>query len=611
MRKISKKAREKARRKNYEAWLSKARHVHGEKFDYVAADRTFTKQQGELVEIRCKTHRRAFWIKPEKHLRYAYGGCVTCRNETGSFAKHEVEVFGRRFESISELAAKYQISASALSARLRGGQQPEDAVQDLLPILVHGMPFKTLEAVAQYYNVPTPTLRHRIKKLGMTYEDAVALPVKQLKTGPVKLKGKTYNSFAAAAKAYGRDPESARGRMKRGMSLEDAILTPNKRSKPISYLGKDFTSFAEFCDFHGISRATARSRLRANWALDDIINKPARYGVKVTYRGKEYSSISALCRELNVSYELVYKRIHRFGWSVEEAVETSKIKGRSVQVAGKNFTTLAAAAKHYGISPGLLHWRISTGWPIDKAIEPNAEVATRKPIEIDGEFFDSLSSAARAYGLNPFTFMARIQKSNWTLEQAIGLDEPPLIETGPLPITSEEYVDRLYEIHADNLDFSRAVFGKAQDKVEVKCIAGEEHANFWATPNNLLRGKGCPICKISHGARKVARFLDNNEIPYEVEWTGHGLRSLEYESAVLRMDFHLLDRKTIIEFDGMQHFEPQTFGRMSEDQAELAFQQLQKNDARKNVWAKQNGYQMIRIRYDESVSKRLSKELLK
>ena len=76
------------------------------------------------------------------------------------------------------------------------------------------------------------------------------------------------------------------------------------------------------------------------------------------------------------------------------------------------------------------------------------------------------------------------------------------------------------------------------------------------------------------------------------------------------MDFHLLDRKTVIEYDGIQHFEPQTLGRMSEDQAVRAFHQLQRNDARKNQWARENGYQMIRIKYDELVSAKLARELL-
>ena len=88
------------------------------------------------------------------------------------------------------------------------------------------------------------------------------------------------------------------------------------------------------------------------------------------------------------------------------------------------------------------------------------------------------------------------------------------------------------------------------------------------------------------------------------------LRSLEYERAVLRMDFHLLDRKTVIEFDGIQHFEPQALGRMTAEQAQRAFEQTQANDFRKNKWAEENNYQMIRVRYDESVTNRLAKELL-
>ena len=107
----------------------------------------------------------------------------------------------------------------------------------------------------------------------------------------------------------------------------------------------------------------------------------------------------------------------------------------------------------------------------------------------------------------------------------------------------------------------------------------------------------------------MALFLDTHEIKYEVEWTGHGLRSLKYTRAVLRIDFHLPDKKTVIEFDGIQHFEPQTLGRMTEEEAKLAFEQTKENDQRKNEWAKENGYKMIRIRYDESVSKKLQKAL--
>ena len=58
------------------------------------------------------------------------------------------------------------------------------------------------------------------------------------------------------------------------------------------------------------------------------------------------------------------------------------------------FSTLKAAAKHFGVPAGLLQWRIATGWPLEKAVDPEAEVNNRKPIEIDGEYFADLSSAA-------------------------------------------------------------------------------------------------------------------------------------------------------------------------------------------------------------------------
>lgn len=476
-------------------------------------------------------------------------------------------------------------------------------------IVVFQRSFKTTKAVADFYKIPYATLRHRIKNLGMKIEDAISLPVKKQNTGKVLVDGKIYDSFSAAARAYGKDPESTRQRLKTGMTAEEAILIPNKRSKQISYLDQNFHSISKFAKYFNLNKHTVHSRLRYGWSLDDIINKPATYEVEIKYRGNVYPSIAALCRKFNLPYKLVQKRIRTFGWSIKDSVEKPLNIGRSIKIKNKQFPTLATAARFYGVPPGLFQWRLSTGWPVEKAVDPHAQVSNRKPIVIDGEYFDDLSSAARAYGLNPTTFMKRI-RSGWSHNQSAGLATPPKQKKGKAPVTAEEYITRLQEIHGDNLDFSKAVFHKAQDKVEVRCLEGKEHACFWATPNNLLRGKGCPICKISHGARKIAMFLDENKIHYEVEWTGHGLRSLEYDRAVLRMDFHLPDKQAIIEFDGIQHFEPQTLGRMTEKQARLQFKQTQKNDARKNKWAKDNNYLMIRIRYDETVTDKLKKYLI-
>ena len=48
--------------------------------------------------------------------------------------------------------------------------------------------------------------------------------------------------------------------------------------------------------------------------------------------------------------------------------------------------------------------------------------------------------------------------------------------------------------------------------------------------------------------------------------------------------------------------------KMTEEEAMRAFKQTQRNDKRKDDWAKSSGYKMIRIKHNELVSKKLEKE---
>ena len=141
--------------------------------------------------------------------------------------------------------------------------------------------------------------------------------------------------------------------------------------------------------------------------------------------------------------------------------------------------------------------------------------------------------------------------------------------------------------------------------MKVRCAVDDRHPIFTATPNNLLRGRGCPICKASYGEREIALWLDDHEIPFEREWTDHDIRG-ENPRARMRFDFLIPDQKVFIEFDGQQHFEPVTFGRMSENEAEEALERTQRNDRLKDEWALSNGHTMLRIRYDENVPEKLS-----
>ena len=71
------------------------------------------------------------------------------------------------------------------------------------------------------------------------------------------------------------------------------------------------------------------------------------------------------------------------------------------------------------------------------------------------------------------------------------------------------------------------------------------------------------------------------------------------EGKYLRWDFVIPtdDDPLFIEYDGRQHFSPQRFGGMAQDQADARFETQQLRDVMKNDYCLVNGYELIRIKY--------------
>ena len=58
--------------------------------------------------------------------------------------------------------------------------------------------------------------------------------------------------------------------------------------------------------------------------------------------------------------------------------------------------------------------------------------------------------------------------------------------------TKEEFIKKAKEIHGDKYDYSKVDYSNAHTKV---CIICPNYGEFLQTPNNHLRGHGCPKCK--------------------------------------------------------------------------------------------------------------------
>jgi len=58
-------------------------------------------------------------------------------------------------------------------------------------------------------------------------------------------------------------------------------------------------------------------------------------------------------------------------------------------------------------------------------------------------------------------------------------------------LTQEEVIKRFKEVHGNKYDYSKVIYKKSKEKVNIIC---SEHGEFLQTPNNHLSGYGCSKC---------------------------------------------------------------------------------------------------------------------
>lgn len=115
--------------------------------------------------------------------------------------------------------------------------------------------------------------------------------------------------------------------------------------------------------------------------------------------------------------------------------------------------------------------------------------------------------------------------------------------------SNDTYATQLAEIVEGDFAPTETYAG-ARTPIDHRCSFCD---NVWKiSPDNALRGRGCPRCNESQGEKAVRRFLDDNQIEYTRQKTFSGCR----REGLLRFDFYLPEKQICIEYDGEQHFRP-------------------------------------------------------
>ena len=164
---------------------------------------------------------------------------------------------------------------------------------------------------------------------------------------------------------------------------------------------------------------------------------------------------------------------------------------------------------------------------------------------------------------------------------------------GNIKRTHEEYVLEVYEKNQYIEVIGQYI--NANTPILHRCkIDGCE---WYASPYNILTGKGCPQCKESSGERMVRQWLENHNIQYEFQ----KIFSNCIDKKPLPFDFYLPDYNSCIEYQGGQHYFPvDYFG--GQEKFELQIQ----HDKIKFNYCKKNNIKLLCIRYDENINEALT-----
>lgn len=115
-----------------------------------------------------------------------------------------------------------------------------------------------------------------------------------------------------------------------------------------------------------------------------------------------------------------------------------------------------------------------------------------------------------------------------------------------------------------------------------------------ARPNDILTHNACcPYCSshFSTGEQTIQYLLNKYHVSYEYPFIPGTL----VDRGSLHFDFKI-GSHILLEYQGKQHYQPiDYFG------GKESFARQQKHDRMKRAWAKQNGYLLIEIRYDQNI----------
>lgn len=157
-------------------------------------------------------------------------------------------------------------------------------------------------------------------------------------------------------------------------------------------------------------------------------------------------------------------------------------------------------------------------------------------------------------------------------------------------IDSSSFLEKASIKHNHSYDYSLIKKENIKNNQSLVLIRCKTHGVFRQRVKNHLEGHGCPTCRSSKGERIISSALSELSVEFETQYP---LTKNPKTNRFLKVDFFLPHNNTVIEFDGIQHYEPIDFFGGKNN-----FKNISNRDNIKNNYCVSNDINLIRIKYD-------------
>lgn len=161
------------------------------------------------------------------------------------------------------------------------------------------------------------------------------------KQKPLRYKGKEYTSFLELSAATGISDATLKYRInKKNMSVEEAIEKPRRKTsrkpKGYDYKNRHYDSLRELANTYGLNKRTLEDRVRKGMSIEEAIEIPiwqdVNKRIEYDYKNKHYNSLQELASAYNLNRNTLANRLNISKMTLKDALETPVRKKKATKI---------------------------------------------------------------------------------------------------------------------------------------------------------------------------------------------------------------------------------------------------------------------------------------